>query len=156
MRRGGGSWGEEVVEERVWGRLCVDLREVGDRGCPVQAVEELLDLRRQRDLRLRDVWLAWERRRLGLPAAPPAAEPAVVIGIGDRRRADRRALTLERLQGAEVLAVVDQAVRALGLALHPGLDARLVRADAGRAELDQGLGRIVLVPRAVVAQQHDS
>src|SRR5688500_911252 len=136
MRRGGGSWGEEVVEEGVRSRLRVDLRQVGDGG-RLEAVEHLLDLRRQRDLRLRDIGLARERRRLGLPTAPPAAEAAVVIGIGDRPRADRRALTLERLQGAEVLAVVDQAVRALGLALHPGLDARLVRADAGRAELDQ-------------------
>src|SRR5688500_13924458 len=146
MRRGGGSWGEEVVEEGVRRHVFrADLRQVLDGRLLRQAVEQLLDLRRKRDLRLRDVALASQRWGLGLAACPPSVESAVVVGVGHGRRADGGALDLERLEGAQVLAVVDQAGRAFGLALHPGLDARLVRAYAGRAQPDQGFGWVVLV-----------
>ena len=61
----------------------------GTVGVLVSAVEQVLDLRRQRDLRLRDVALAGQRRRLGLAAAAPAAEAALVVGVGASRRRRR-------------------------------------------------------------------
>src|SRR5215208_6982109 len=97
MMRVGGSWREEVVEERFRGVVRLGLGRLRDGGRLGDAVEQVLDLRRQRDLGLRDVALTGERRRLRLAPAASATQAAPVVRVRRRGIADPGALTLERL-----------------------------------------------------------
>src|SRR6187397_946549 len=107
--RVGGSWREQVVEERFGGVARPEVGRLGNGRLRRNAVEQFLDLRRQRDLRLGDVALAGQRWRLRLTPAASSAQVAPIVGVGSRGIADPGALTRERLLVvAQVLPVVDK------------------------------------------------